>query len=71
MTAVLDPGESLATPEGSGRLGHPVGNGRTWGDPGNTIGLEGDNPVVTPMPADGTASLGTVDAGSQDGTGSR
>ena len=30
-----DPGEPLLTPSGTGRLGHPVGNGLTWGDPGS------------------------------------
>ena len=36
-TTEIDPGASahkFLTPGGTGPLGHPVGNGQTWGDPG-------------------------------------
>jgi hypothetical protein len=68
VTAVIDPGEPTATPAGTGPLGHPVGTGQTWADPG-------DIPSSVPnAPADGTAGNYTRDqpmAPPQDGTGSR
>jgi HK97 family phage prohead protease len=65
LGADLDPGDATQTPDGTGRLGHPVGNGRTWAD------LGGGLPSSTP--ADGTGG-GTGDyatAPATDGTGSR
>lgn len=59
---MLDPGADLDTPEGTGPLGHPEGDGKTWSDPGNAA------------PADGTQGASATDggaAGIQDGTGSR
>jgi hypothetical protein len=53
----IDPGESLATPGGTGRLGRPDPNGTaTWGT----------------VPQNGLADTSTIAAGQmQDGTGSR
>lgn len=62
--ALLDPGEDLDTPEGTGRLGAPDGNGDTWSEPGSG----------NATPSDGVVDAGTTDggaAGIQDGTGSR
>lgn len=59
----IDPGHPIVTPAGTGPLGHPIGTGRTWGDPG----------LPTSTPPDGTGG-GTGDyAGqpAQDGTGAR
>jgi len=62
LDAALDPGDDLETPDGTGRLGRPEGDGPVYADPGNDA------------PADGTEGASTSDmAGgpSQDGTGSR
>lgn len=59
---IIDEGEPTLTPGGTGRLGHPDGNGLTWGDPG----------LPSSTPADGTQG-GQNDAQQppDDGTGSR
>ncbi len=54
----LDPGDPLLTPAGTGPLGHPVGTGISWGDPGNVA------------PGDCTVDVGPA-AGAQDGSGAR
>jgi hypothetical protein len=52
----VDPGDSIATPAGTGRLGNPNGTGLTYGS----------------VPQDGVADSSTQMAGqSQDGTGQR
>lgn len=68
LTTDVDPGADLQTPEGTGRLGQPDGNGDTWAD-------EGDLPLPDGTPADGTegndATGSNAGAPPQDGTGSR
>jgi hypothetical protein len=66
VSATVDPGDSLVTPGGIGRLGSPVGTGRTYADPGGSL------PSSTPP--DGTQGSVTMDqpmAALQDATGSR
>lgn len=61
--ADIDPGDDTQTPDGTGRLGHPDGNGQTWADPG----------LPSSTPPDGTEG-GTGDYAQQapdDGIGSR
>lgn len=64
----IDPGDDTLTPDGTGPLGSPEGDGKTWADPGSAADV-GDS-----TPADGTEGQGTTDGaavGIQDGTGSR
>lgn len=64
----LDPGDPARTPDGTGRLGHPDGDGPTWAN-------DGDVDLPDETPADGTegndASGSNAGAPPQDGTGSR
>jgi hypothetical protein len=60
----IDPGEPTLTPSGTGRLGHPIGDGLTWADEG----------LPSSTPADGTGGGDQSDyatAPPDDGTGSR
>jgi hypothetical protein len=56
----VDPGDALATPGGTGPLGHPIGDGITYRDPGSAGVPDGSQG----MPLDGSE-------GATDGTGTR
>lgn len=66
--STIDPGAPLGTPSGTGRLGHPTGNGSTWGD----LGLPDSTPADGTEGNEGNDATGTnAGAPPDDGTGSR
>lgn len=69
MSFLLDPGDSLGTPSGTGPLGNPEGTGVTWSDPGAVEGSPSSSDDGT-LGSGGTFPGGST-GGIEDGTGSR
>lgn len=66
---ILDPGaERLATPAGTGRLGHPIGTGTTWADMPGQPGIATTDDGT--LGGAGAQAAGST-AGVEDGTGTR